>query len=99
MAEAEATAKGSYQHDISIQIQLHRIYNLNFNELPPNFHLPIYCYVRQCELPFYIVLYFFKCLGFNMHIIFLYGALSLHNCASSGFLVFAHLGRINKNVH
>ena len=25
----------------------------------------------------------------------LYGALSLHNCSSSGSLVFAHLGRIN----
>ena len=32
MAEAEATAKGSYQHNISIHIQLHRIYYLNFNE-------------------------------------------------------------------
>ena len=42
MAEAEATAKGSYQHIISIQIQLHRIYFLNFNEPPPDFHHPIY---------------------------------------------------------
>ena len=28
----------------------------------------------------------------------LYGALSLHNCLSSGSLVFAHLGGINKIV-
>ena len=31
-----------------------------------------------------------------MHYISLYGALSLHNCSSSGSLVFAHLGGINK---
>ena len=37
MAEAEANAKGSYQHNISTQIQLHRIYYLNFNEPLPNF--------------------------------------------------------------
>ena len=30
-----------------------------------------------------------------MHFISLYGALSLHNCSSSGSLVFAHLGRIS----
>ena len=42
MTEAEATAKGSYQHNISIQIQLYRIYYLNFNEPLPNFHHPIY---------------------------------------------------------
>ena len=30
-----------------------------------------------------------------MHFISLYGALSLHNCSSSGLLVFAHLGRIS----
>ena len=42
MSEAEATAKGSYQHNISIQIQLPRIYYLNFNELLSNFHHPIY---------------------------------------------------------
>ena len=30
-----------------------------------------------------------------MHFISLYGALSLHNCSSSGSLVFAHLGGIN----
>ena len=58
-----------------------------------------YCYVRQCMLLFYIVLYFFKCLGFNIHFISLYGALSLHNCSSSGSLVFAHLGGINKITH
>ena len=53
------------------------------------------CYVRQCSLVLKIVLYFFKCLGFWMHFISLYDALSLHNCSSSGSLVFAHLGRIN----
>ena len=30
-----------------------------------------------------------------MHFISLYDALSLHNCSSSGLLVFAHLGRIS----
>ena len=44
MAEAEATAKGSYQHNISIQVQLPKIYSLNFNELL-NFHHPIYIMV------------------------------------------------------
>ena len=53
------------------------------------------CYVRQCLLVLKIVLYFFKCLGFCMHFISLYGALSLHNSSSSGLLVFAHLGGIN----
>ena len=32
-----------------------------------------------------------------MHFISLYGALSLHNYSSSGSLVFAHLGGINKD--
>ena len=50
-----------------------------------------YCYVRQCSL----VLNFFICLGFQMCFTSLYGALSLHNCSSSGSLVFARLGRIN----
>ena len=45
MAEAEATAKGSYQHNIYTQIQLHRIYYLNFNEPLPNFYHPIYTMV------------------------------------------------------
>ena len=54
------------------------------------------CYVRQCSLMLIIVLNFFECLGFYMHYISLYGALSLHNCSSSGSLVFAHLGSINK---
>ena len=44
MADAEATAKGS-QLNISTQIQLHRIYYLNFNEPLPNFHHPIYAMV------------------------------------------------------
>ena len=57
------------------------------------------CYVRQCSLVLYIVLNFVKCLGFYMHFISLYGALSLHNCSISGSLVFAHLGSINKIVH
>ena len=57
------------------------------------------CYVRQCSLVLSIVLDFFKCLGFNMHYISLYGALSLHNCSSSGSLVFAHLGKINRIAH
>ena len=58
-----------------------------------------YCYVRQCMSVFYIVLDFFKCLGFNMCYISLYGALSLHNCSSSGSLVFTHLGSIIKITH
>ena len=45
MAEAEATAKGSCQHNISIHIQLPKIYYLNFNELLLNFHHPIYTMV------------------------------------------------------
>ena len=57
------------------------------------------CYVRQCSLMLSIVLNFFKCLGFHMHYISLYGALSLHNCSSSGSLVFALLGSINKIAH
>ena len=57
------------------------------------------CYVRQWSLVLIIVLNFFKCLGFYMCYISLYGALSLHNCSSSGSLVFAHLGSINKIVH
>ena len=35
------------------------------------------------------------CLGFHMHFISLYSALSLHNCLSSGSLVFGCLGGIN----
>ena len=57
------------------------------------------CYVMQCLLVFSIVLNFFKCLGFHMCYMSLYGALSLHNCSSSGSLVFTHLGSINKIVH
>ena len=57
------------------------------------------CYVRQCSLMLSIVLNFFKCLGFYMCYISLYGALCLHNCSSSGSLVFAHLGGINKITH
>ena len=53
------------------------------------------CYVRWCLLVLKIVLYFYKCLGFCMHFISLYGALSLYNCLSSGSLVFAHLRGIN----
>ena len=53
------------------------------------------CYVKQCLLVLKIVPDFSKCLGFGMHFISLYGALSLHNCSSSGLLVSAHLGRIN----
>ena len=53
------------------------------------------CYVRQCLPVLRIVLDFFKCLGFQMCFISLYGALSLHNCSSSGSLVFTRLGRIN----
>ena len=49
------------------------------------------CYVSQWSL----VLKFFECLGFWMRFNYLYGALSLHNCSSSGSLVFACLGRIN----
>ena len=45
---------------------------------------PHQCYVRQCSLLSYIVRDVFKCLGLNMHFISLYGALSLHNCLSSG---------------
>ena len=45
LVEAEAPAKGSYHHNISTQIQLHRIYYLNFNEPLPNFHYPIYTMV------------------------------------------------------
>ena len=54
-----------------------------------------YCYVRKHSLVLKIVLDFFKCLGFCMHFISLYDALSLHNYSSSGSLVFAHLGSIN----
>ena len=43
-----------------------------------------------------IVLYFFKCLGFQMHFISFYGALSLHNCLSSGSLVSAPVTGANK---
>ena len=57
------------------------------------------CYVRQCSLVLKIVLDFFKCLGFHMHFNFLYDTLSLHKCLSSGSLVFACLGGINKIVH
>ena len=57
------------------------------------------CYVRQCLLMLSIVLTFFKCLGFHMCYISLYGALSLHNCSSSDSLVFTHLGGINKIMH
>ena len=32
-----------------------------------------------------------------MHYISLYGALSLHNCSSSGSLVFTHLGSIKQD--
>ena len=46
-----------------------------------------------------IVLDFFKCIGLYMHYISLYGALSLHNCSSSGSQVFAHLGGINQIMH
>ena len=49
------------------------------------------CYVSQ----WWLVLKFFECLGFWMCFNYLYGALSLHNCSSSGSLVFARLGRIN----
>ena len=52
------------------------------------------CYVRQCSLVLKIVLDFFICLGFCMQCISLYDALSLHNCLSSGSLVFTHLGSI-----
>ena len=45
MAEAEATAKCSYQHNISIQIQLPKICYSNFNELLLNFHHPIHTMV------------------------------------------------------
>ena len=57
------------------------------------------CYVRQCSLMLSIVLNFFKCLGFYMCYISLYGALSLHNFLSSGSLVLAHLVSINKIMH
>ena len=57
------------------------------------------CYVRQCWLVLSIVLNFFKCLGFYMCYISLYDALNLHNCSSSGSLVFTHLGSINKITH
>ena len=53
MAEAEATAKGSYQLSISIQIQLPKIYYLNFNELLLNFHHPIYTMVYIYGLLWY----------------------------------------------
>ena len=53
------------------------------------------CYVRQCSPVLKIVLYFFMSLGFHMHFISLYGVLSLHNCSSSGSLVFTRLGSIN----
>ena len=61
--------------------------------------LTCYCSERQCVSLFYIVFDFFKCLGFNMCFISLYGVLSLHRCSSSGSLVFAHLGGINKIMH
>ena len=60
------------------------------HKIPPGM-----CYVRQCLLVLKIVLYFFKCLGFHMHFISLYGTLSLHKFSSSGSLVFTHLGGIN----
>ena len=69
--------------------------NLDPNRKPEKQHAnPIKCYVRQCSLVLIFVLYFFKCLGFYMCCISLYVALSLHNCSSSGSLVFAHLGGI-----
>ena len=58
-------------------------------------YLSFSCYVRQGSLVLKIVIYFFKCLGFCMHFISLYVALSLHNCSSSGLLVFNHLGGIS----
>ena len=59
------------------------------------FNQALLCYVRQRLRVLEIVLDFFKCLGFHMCFISLYGALSLHNCSSSGLLVFTHLGGIN----
>ena len=73
---------------INIQVSGESFFNFGILDEPP-------CYVRQCSLVLKIVLDFFKCLGFWMHFISLYSALSLHNCSSSGLLVFTHLGRIN----
>ena len=47
-----------------------------------------------CKAVLTSVPYFLICLGFCMHFISLYDALSLHNCSSSGSLVFACLGSI-----
>ena len=71
----------------------------SFESLTVQCNIKSRCYVRQCSLLFSIALNFFKCLGFHMHYISLYGALSPHNCLSSGSLVFAHLGIINKITH
>ena len=68
------------------------LFNFGILDKPP-------CYVRQCSLVLSIVFNFFKCLGFYMHYISLYSTLSLRNCSSSGSLVFAHLGSINKIAH
>ena len=89
---AERACDAAYESMVNICYNCYQlIYVLN---IVVSLHV-MYCYVRQCSLVLKIVLYFFKCLGFCMHFISLYGALSLHNCSSSGSLVFAHLGRIN----
>ena len=78
----------SFSYSTHVSISRDSFFNFGIPDVPP-------CYVRQCSLVLIIVLDFFKCLGFHMHFISLYGALSLHNCSSSGSQVFAHLGRIN----
>ena len=73
-------------------------FSVHFSVSSTKVWLPVlvltFCYVRQCLLVLNIVLDFFICLGFCMHFISLYDALSLHNCLSSGSLVFARLGSI-----
>ena len=85
-----------FQQECNCEVLLYSLYNAKGHHdfLPHNLQTKL-CYVRQCSLVLKIVLDFFKCLGFRMHFISLYDALNLHNCSSSGSLVFAHLGGIN----
>ena len=67
----------------------------------PQQNLEVICkdILLLCKAVLNIVLNFFLCLGFHMHCISLYDALSLHNYSSSGSLVFACLVGIIKIMH
>ena len=48
------------------------------------------CFVRQCQSIFAILLELFR--GLVSHVLLFIGCTVIHNCSSSGSLVFAHLG-------